>query len=123
MTIPKRTKALWCILLTMVAGLASRKIHAIPAATGDACYAVLMFFLVRFMLIRKSSLFVAACSLLLCFAIECSQLYQAAWIRSVRATLPGRLVLGQGFLWTDLVAYTCGTLMAWLLEKLVRTCP
>jgi len=29
----------------------------------------------------------------------------------VRGTLPGRLVLGAGFLWSDLVCYTAGVLL------------
>ena len=50
------------------------------------------------------------------FAIELSQLYRAPWIDSIRATRPGALVLGQGFLWSDLVCYSAGVVLAMALD-------
>ena len=41
-------------------------------------------------------------ALLLSFAVEFSQLYQADWIDALRANRFGALVLGRGFLWADL---------------------
>ena len=48
--------------------------------------------------------------------IEFSQLYQAEWIRQLRATVPFNFVLGQGFLVSDLVAYVIGALGMLLLD-------
>ena len=45
------------------------------------------------------------------FAIEFSQLYQADWINALRRTTLGGLILGYGFLWSDLVCYTVGILI------------
>lgn len=92
----------------------------LPAWTGDMLYALMMFFIVRVLFIRKKILFVFGLSLCICFAIECSQLYQAHWINVLRNTLPGRLVLGQGFLWTDLIAYTAEALLGGLIEKGIK---
>ena len=41
-------------------------------------------------------------------AIELSQLYHAPWIDSIRHTTLGGLILGFGFLWSDLVCYAVG---------------
>ena len=54
------------------------------------------------------------------FAVEISQLCHAGWLDALRGTLPGRLVLGQGFLFSDLFCYTFGICLAalymvWLL--------
>ena len=49
--------------------------------------------------------------LYLCFLLEFSQLYQVKWINNIRKTGPGKLVLGQGFLWSDLLAYSLGILV------------
>ncbi|GAA6770667.1 hypothetical protein AAGS39_14120 [Flavobacterium sp. CGRL2] len=46
-------------------------------------------------------------------------MYQAEWIVELRKTLFGRYVLGQGFLWTDILAYTFGIAYAFLVEKIV----
>lgn len=123
MKLSRRTRAALIICCTIAAGLLSRKVPAVPAATGDACYALMMFFIVRFLCIHTSTGSVAVASTVTCFLIECSQLYQAPWIQAVRTTLPGRLILGQGFLWTDLAAYLAGIIVAVLVEKLCHTAP
>ena len=63
---------------------------------------------------RKKSAFVA---LLICYCIEALQLYNAEWIIALRATLFGRYVLGQGFLWSDILAYTLGIVIAFFADK------
>ncbi len=51
------------------------------------------------------------------YLIEVSQLYQANWIVAIRNTTLGSLVLGHGFLWSDLVCYTVGIGLAFLLDR------
>jgi hypothetical protein len=47
-------------------------------------------------------------------AIEFFQLYQPPWLQAIRATLPGRLVLGTSFVWSDFPAYFVGSYLGWL---------
>jgi hypothetical protein len=75
---------------------------------GDALYATMMVFGIGFWATRARTSRVAAAAVAVCFAVELSQLYHAPWIDAVRATLPGRLVLGQGFHAFDLVCYVIG---------------
>ena len=49
--------------------------------------------------------------------VELSQLYQAPWIQQVRHTVPFNFILGQGFLWSDLVAYAVGTGGMWWVDR------
>ncbi len=42
--------------------------------------------------------------------VELSQLYHAPWIDSIRQTTLGGLILGFGFLWSDLACYALGVL-------------
>ena len=58
--------------------------------------------------------------LLFCYGIEISQLYHAEWINSIRATTLGGLVLGYGFLWNDLVAYTIGVGVGFIFEFILQ---
>jgi glycopeptide antibiotics resistance protein len=62
----------------------------------------MVFFIIRLLLIKAKKKKIALLALLLCYAIECFQLYQAEWIIEIRKTVLGRYVLGQGFLWSDL---------------------
>lgn len=110
-------------LLTIALGLASRRYQtALPtwvgAYAGDALWALLVFWLVGFGWPRWGRQRVAAVALGFAFLIEASQLYQAPWLNALRATMPGRLVLGQGFLWSDLLCYTLGVLVGVGLEQL-----
>lgn len=95
----------------------SRKTTLIPLCTGDLLYAVMIYILIRILLIRQKATLIMVVSLLMCYSIEILQLYQAPWIVGLRKTLFGRYVLGQGFLWTDMLAYTVGVAIAFIIEK------
>jgi uncharacterized membrane protein YccC len=76
----------------------------------------MVYFIVRFLFISKPVKFIVMGSLLFCYAIELSQLYKAPWINNLRHTLFGRLVLGEVFLWGDLLCYTVGVAIGILME-------
>lgn len=111
-----RLPYLIAVIVVIALGLLSRRIPAIPQWVGDVLWALMVYLLVRAILITFPLKHVAFISLLFCVAIEFSQLYQAAWINNLRHTLPGKLILGQGFLWSDLLAYTAGVGMGYGLS-------
>lgn len=76
----------------------------------------MIYFIVRFLFIKQKSIKIAITSIIICYTIEFLQLYQASWIVEIRNTTLGHLVLGQGFLWSDLLAYTFGILIAYFIE-------
>ena len=77
----------------------------------------MFFFIVGFVLPRSSIIKVVIVALSLCFAIELSQLYHAEWIDAIRKTRIGGLILGFGFLWSDLISYGVGVTSGAILEK------
>jgi hypothetical protein len=86
---------------------------------GDLLYAVMIYWLVRIIFVNKNAFQIAVLSLLICYSIEFFQLYQAPWIIELRKTLFGRYVLGSGFLWSDILAYTGGVAFAFVAEKVI----
>lgn len=78
----------------------------------------MIFYIMRFFFIHKSLKGVFLISLLFCYFIEVSQLYQAGWINNLRNTTIGGLILGHGFLWSDILAYTFGVTIAAIFELL-----
>jgi hypothetical protein len=64
----------------------------------------------------------AMAAFLLSAAVETSQLYHAPWIDGIRATLPGALLLGSGFLWSDIACYAVGAMIGaageWAVARL-----
>jgi hypothetical protein len=83
---------------------------------GDALWALLMFLGFRCVLIRASILRVTLVSLAFCFAVEFSQLYDAPWIDSIRNTRLGALTIGATFNAPDLIAYSAGVALGWMIE-------
>lgn len=79
----------------------------------------MIYILTRIFLVNRKPVQIAIISLITCYSIEFFQLYQAEWIIALRKTLFGRYVLGQGFLWTDLAAYTFGVVFAFITEKII----
>jgi hypothetical protein len=106
----RRSRLLYFILIiaTITIGLLSRHFKSIPLFIGDILWALMVYFIVSFLFINKPIKVVVIASLLFCFAIEFSQLYKAPWINDLRHTLFGKLVLGAGFLWSDLLCYVVG---------------
>jgi len=109
--------------LTIALGLSSRQIDFIPFFVGDMLYAVMVFFMLKALAVQRKVYQTAIISIVITFTIEFSQLYQADWINLIRQTLIGRLVLGQGFLWLDLLAYVVGVLFASIITRLMFNTP
>ncbi|WP_073406855.1 DUF2809 domain-containing protein [Mucilaginibacter sp. OK098] len=105
------------ILTIIILGLLSRHINGSPLFIGDILWGLMVYFIVRFMLINQSIKWVSIASLLFCYSIEFSQLYQATWINSIRHTVIGGLILGETFVWGDLLCYTVGVGIGMLVNR------
>jgi hypothetical protein len=123
-----RIHYIFLIIATIGIGLASRSGNInIPQLLypylGDILYALMIYFIIGFLLPTTPSLNVAALCVLVCYSIELSQLYQAEWINAIRSTRLGGLVLGFGFLWSDLVCYLAGAVVGVGLEYVFQKIP
>jgi len=78
---------------------------------GDALYAVLIFLLVSFILVRMNSWRVAVIAILICTGIELFQLTGLP-VDIAAVFPPARFVLGTAFDPVDLIAYIGGVLAA-----------
>jgi Protein of unknown function (DUF2809) len=90
---------------------------------GDALWALVVFVGFGFLFPRASTLTVALLALTFAWSVEFSQLYHAPWIDAIRATIPGKLVLGNTFNWPDLPAYVVGIVLGALAEWRLRRSP
>lgn len=109
----------------MFVGLTARRYQAalpefVGEYTGDTLWALMLSLLVSTLVAGRTVMSRARISLGLAFLVEISQLYHAPWIDSIRNTTLGGLVLGFGFLWTDLVCYTVGIIIGAVAECVVR---
>ncbi|RXZ78994.1 DUF2809 domain-containing protein [Paenibacillaceae bacterium] len=109
----------------MMLGLGSRRWGTelplfVSEHAGDALWACMIYCGMRLIFVNRSIALAVWFSLVFCYAIEFSQLYQAEWINSLRNTALGALVLGKGFLAVDLVRYTAGIVTAAAVDKIAR---
>lgn len=119
-----RPRYLLAILLIILIGLPTRLIpQHLPAFciyyAGDALWALAIFLMLGFVAPAASTRRLVIIALLITYAIEFSELYQADWINQLRSIKLIALVLGHTFLWVDLVSYTVGILAGALLERLI----
>ena len=126
--VPSRSRAVLVIALggVIAAGLLSRR-YPLPGVlaehTGDALYTVAAFLAVALLLPRWSGTALATIAFGLSAAVELSQLLQFAWLDAIRATTPGRLLLGQGFVIADFAAYAIGALLAGAADRFATARP
>lgn len=106
-------------IIAILLGIFSRKIDGIPTFFGDTLYAIMVYFGMRMIFINNSIKKIAGIALVFCFCIEFLQLYRAEWILTIRRATIGHYVLGQGFLWSDLIYYSMGVLIAFFIDSKV----
>ncbi len=121
----QRITYLICAGATMFLGLASRRYRQhlpsfVGEYSGDVLWALMLFLLVSFVLAGRPLFQRCIISLVLAFLVEVSQLYHAPWIDGIRSTTLGGLVLGFGFLWSDLVCHLVGFAAGVFAELTVR---
>lgn len=112
------------VIVVMIMGLMSRKIEGLPrfleVYSGDTLWAMMVFLGIAFLFNKQSTKYIALMALLFSFGIEFSQLYHEPWIDSIRSTTLGGLVLGYGFLWSDLICYTVGIVIAIIFDYYIN---
>lgn len=110
------------LLLVIAAGLGSRRYgDALPdfvaANAGDLLWTVAVYLTLAILAPTCSPVKLGLSALAISFAVEFSQLIDVAWLNAIRKTLPGRLLLGAGFLGIDLLRYLAGAVIATLLDE------
>lgn len=119
----KRNRWLYLALtvVVMILGLGSRKYgNYLPGFlreySGDALWALMVYLGFCFLFRRSSIRKIGLMSLAFSYVIEFSQIYQGQWINEIRATTLGALVLGKGFLISDLICYTVGVIIGVMID-------
>lgn len=123
-----RSRPLYLLLVaaTIAVGLATRRFRGdlptfIGAYAGDVLWAAMVYLLIASAWNRASIRWVALGAAAFSLAIELGQLYHAPWIDGIRRTRLGGLVLGFGFLWSDVLCYAVGIAFAVALDGAIRT--
>jgi len=120
----QRTTSLFLAITAGILGVLSRKFPEflpgfIVRYTGDTMWAFALYYVLRVFFPDRTIAWNALVCLLISYLVEVSQLYQAGWINAIRSTVVGALILGNSFVWTDLLCYLCGCFLAGLFDLLI----
>lgn len=102
------------IVVVIATGMASRSTRAsflpkfLTTYAGDTLWSLMVFLMLGIVFPRARTAVLAWSALGISFAVELSQLYDAEWLNRIRATRIGSLVLGAGWVTSDLLCYTVG---------------
>lgn len=107
--------------IVVLLGLGSRRFgdqlpQFVSANAGDALWTMAVYLTIATAAPRWSPLKLGLMALGISLAVEVSQLWEAPLLNAMRDTTPGRLLLGSGFLWIDMIRYFAGALIATTLD-------
>lgn len=120
-----RKKYMIFVIITIFLGLFSRQMYSylpyfINLYLGDALYGLMIYFCICFIFKNFNIFKIGILALGTCYLIEFSQLIQIPELIKIRESMIGRLILGTGFLWSDLLAYLIGILVGIYLESKIK---
>jgi hypothetical protein len=121
----RRRSFLALALATIAVGLGVHELglglsNTVRDISGDALWAVMIFAWLGALWPSGALGSRAGLALLICWAVELSQIYHTPQLDVLRETTIGQLVLGSGFDVRDLGAYALGVLAISVLELAVR---
>ena len=112
------------MLVTIVCGLVWRMAPlGLPAVLvkygGSALWAVMVYWLVAFLLPRKAPHSLGLIAAVVAAAVECFKLYRSPGLDAFRLTLAGKLLLGRVFSLRDIAVYWLAIVVVAVLDAFV----
>ncbi len=84
---------------------------------GVFLWAMMLYWACRFVFLHVNRSIMTVLLIIFCWTIETSQMFHTVWLDAFRNTTFGGLLLGHGFLWSDILAYTAGAVAGYLIDK------
>ncbi|MEQ9359490.1 ribosomal maturation YjgA family protein [Coleofasciculus chthonoplastes] len=81
---------------------------------GSFAYEIFWILLVGLFFPQASPLWTAVGVCIVTCLLEVLQLWQSPFLQAIRATLLGRVILGNTFTWSDFPAYFIGSFLGWV---------
>ncbi len=113
------------LAIVIAMGLGSRKYgDSLPGFVadnaGDALWTVAALVALAIVFPGWSSIRLGVVALSISVGVEFSQLIDTPILNSIRANGIGRLFLGRGFVWLDLIRYSVGAIVATAIDRACR---
>ena len=120
-----RIRAASGAIVAAALGLVSRmswldQVPVLPVYAGDACWAMAAYAVIRFIFPKGSIARVVILAILAAWIVELTQLIHFQWLDEARAETVLGLLIGRGFVWSDLLVYVVGVGLAATVELMIR---
>lgn len=117
-----RNLILICLLIIVILGLATKFYQGVFAewlnnSFSSIFYEAFWIFLVIFIQPRLTPGWVAFWVFIITSFLEFMQLWKPPFLQAIRATLIGRLLLGNTFVWWDFLYYILGCTLTWIILR------
>jgi len=89
-------------------------------ASGGISYVLFFIFAAAALASKTSSFAIGISVLAVTCCLEFLQLWHPLWLEACRRTIPGRLLLGTTFEWTDFPPYFIGAALGYALSRAFR---
>ncbi|NET44044.1 DUF2809 domain-containing protein [Okeania sp. SIO2B3] len=114
-----RITILICLIFTVILGFATKFYEGLFSewlnnSFSSIFYEAFWIFLVIFLRPRLKPGLVAFWVFIITCFLEFMQLWKAPFLQAIRATLIGRLLLGNTFVWWDFLYYILGCTLTWI---------
>lgn len=87
---------------------------------GSIAYQIFWILLIAIFFPNASPVWIALGVCLASCLIEFLQLWHPPFLEAIRATFPGRLILGNTFTWSDFPSYFIGSFLGWVWMQALR---
>lgn len=84
---------------------------------GDYLWGIMLFWAGRLFFLGVDKPKMTYALVVFCWCVEASQAFHRPWLDAFRDTTFGGLLLGHGFLWSDIIAYTAGVVSGYFIDK------
>ncbi len=120
----KRIKYIFLIIITIVLGLASRIFKEnlpnwVVLYMGDILYGIMFYFIFSFIFVKIDSKKIMLLTIVYLVVIELSQLISNPFLDNLRNNTIGHLILGKGFLFSDVICYITGGVIGFGINKYI----
>lgn len=118
--IRSRVARLLGIIFIIALGLGSRRFTLFPASfgkyPGNVLWALLVLVGLGFIFVTSHPAKLALVALLISYAVEFGKFYHGAWLEALRNSVLGHLVLGYAFSAANLLCYTIGVVLGFVID-------
>ncbi|WP_294343881.1 DUF2809 domain-containing protein [uncultured Clostridium sp.] len=113
-----------CIIMAIILTIMIENYkNVLPLSIGNylenVLKALIIYLFIAFIFKKISAINISVISMLICSCFSISNLCEIPWVDNIKNTSIGLFILGNSFVYTDLICYLVGVILGFVLEMLL----